>query len=75
MKNNTLLDAWIASWKFHILFYPFWLLVTFGMLPELSNPSNENPMGVIIAVHIIYYIFTVCGFGRFAWIWYKNINK
>ena len=74
MKNKTLLNAWVKSWKFHIVFYPIYAIILFGMLPELFEPSNENPKFVQIALLTAVILMGILGMGRFVWIWYKQ-NK
>jgi hypothetical protein len=73
MENKkTLLDAWIAGWKFHLVFYPIYALILFGMLPELYNSSNENPIFVKIMLTLIVIVMGIMGIFRFAYLWYKS---
>jgi hypothetical protein len=32
-KKKTLFEAWKAGWKFHLVFYPIYAAILFGMLP------------------------------------------
>jgi hypothetical protein len=75
MKNKpTLLDAWKASWKFHLAFYPIYTWIVLDMLPQLFDPANENPLLVKVLATTGVVVMGVVGLGRFAYLWYKN-NK
>ena len=70
--KNTLFNSWVAGWKFHLVFYPILALILFGMLPELFDPSNENPILVKILATAGVVVMGIMGLGRFAYLWYKN---
>jgi hypothetical protein len=76
MKNKkTLLDVWVALWKFHLLFYPIYLWIIYDMVPELYNSSNENNPIVQKLIMFAVVIMGVIGGFRFVYIWYKDIYK
>jgi hypothetical protein len=70
--KNTLLDAWIAGWKLHIFFYPFYFWIWYDMMPKLFNQSNDNPLFVKIMLTLIVIVIGIIGIFRFAYLWYKN---
>jgi hypothetical protein len=72
-KNYTLLETWVALWKFHLVFYPIYLWILYDMVPEIYDPSNENPPIVQKLLTLGVIIMGVMGVFRFAYIWYKDV--